>query len=134
MTDAQPSHPTIRTITFDCTGDPYDVGLFWSRLLGRPLHEDDKPGDPEAVIEDPSGGPTLLFVQVPEGKTVKNRVHLDLTPHGRTRDEEVERALSLGARRVEDHIRPDGGGFVVLADPEGNEFCMERGPLEMGRP
>ncbi|WP_037620683.1 VOC family protein [Streptomyces aureus] len=132
MTDAQPSHPTIRTITFDCTGDPYDVGLFWSRLLGRPLHEDDKPGDPEAVIEDPSGGPTLLFVQVPEGKTVKNRVHLDLTPHGRTRDEEVERALSLGARRVEDHIRPDGGGFVVLADPEGNEFCMERGPLEMG--
>jgi len=132
MTDAQPSHPTIRTITFDCTGDPYDVGLFWSRLLGRPLHEDDKPGDPEAVIEDPSGGPTLLFVRVPEGKTVKNRVHLDLTPHGRTRDEEVERALSLGARRVEDHIRADGGGFVVLADPEGNEFCMERGPLEMG--
>ncbi|MFD8738075.1 VOC family protein [Streptomyces sp. NPDC059618] len=132
MTEPQLSHPTIRTITFDCTGDPYDVGLFWSRLLGRPLHEDDKPGDPEAVIEDPSGGPTLLFVQVPEGKTVKNRVHLDLTPHGRTRDEEVERVLSLGARRVADHIRPDGGGFVVLADPEGNEFCVERGPLEMG--
>ncbi|MCT9003910.1 VOC family protein [Streptomyces rhizosphaerihabitans] len=123
------SHPTIRTITFDCTGDPYDVGLFWSELLGRPLADDDKPGDPEAVIEDPSGGPTLLFVQVPEGKTVKNRVHLDLTPHGRTRDEEVERALSLGARRVEDHIRPDGGGWVLLADPEGNEFCVERGEL-----
>ncbi|MFI0963168.1 VOC family protein [Streptomyces sp. NPDC021080] len=132
MPEAQASYPTIRTITFDCTGDPYDVGLFWSRLLGRPLDDDDKPGDPEAVIEDPAGGPTLLFVQVPEGKTVKNRVHLDLTPHGRTRDEEVERALSLGARRVADHIRPDGSGWVLLADPEGNEFCVERGPSEMG--
>jgi predicted enzyme related to lactoylglutathione lyase len=130
MAEAQLSHPTIRTITFDCTGDPYDVGLFWSELLGRPLADDDKPGDPEAVIVDPSGGPTLLFVRVPEGKTVKNRVHLDLTPHGRTRDEEVERALSLGAGRVADHIRPDGGGWVLLADPEGNEFCVlgERHP------
>ncbi|MET7384934.1 VOC family protein [Streptomyces sp. NPDC005385] len=122
-------NPTIRTITFDCTGDPYDLGLFWSELLGRPLADDDKPGDPEAVITDASGGPTLLFVHVEEGKTAKNRVHLDLEPHGRTRAAEVERAVALGALRIADHTRPDGGGWVVLADPEGNEFCVERGEL-----
>ncbi|MFC3575821.1 VOC family protein [Streptomyces yaanensis] len=119
-------NPVIRTITFDCTGDPYDLGLFWSELLGRPLADDDKPGDPEAVIRDPDGGPTLLFVRVPEGKSAKNRVHLDLGPRGRTRAQEVERALALGARQLADHTRPDGGGWVLLADPEGNEFCMER--------
>ncbi len=120
-------NPTIRTITFDCTQDPYDLALFWSELLGRPLADDDKPGDPEAVIQDPSGGPALLFVRVPEGKTAKNRIHLDLQPQGRTRGAEVERAIALGARVVADHTRPDGRGWVTLADPEGNEFCMERG-------
>ncbi|WP_286260006.1 VOC family protein [Streptomyces graminofaciens] len=128
MHPAHPTaHPSIHSITFDTTGDPYYVGLFWSRLLGRPLDEDDKPGDPAAVIADPAGGPRLLFIQVPEGKTVKNRVHFDLKPNGRTRAEEVERALGLGARLVADHTRPDGGGWVLLADPEGNEFCVERG-------
>lgn len=122
-------YPTIRTITFDCTGDPYDLGLFWSELLGRPLNDDDKPGDPEAVLQDPAGGPTLLFVQVEEGKSVKNRIHLDLEPHGRTREQEVERATAIGARLVADRTRPDGSGWVVLADPEGNEFCVERGEL-----
>ncbi|MEW2417998.1 VOC family protein [Streptomyces sp. NPDC046866] len=122
-------HPSIRTITFDCTGDPYELGLFWSRLLGRPLADDDKPGDDEAWIEDPAGGPALLFVKVPEGKTAKNRVHLDLKPAGRTRAEEVERLVALGARLVADRTRPDGKGWVVLADPEGNEFCVERGEL-----
>ncbi|WP_262055848.1 VOC family protein [Streptomyces sp. STR69] len=122
-------NPSIRTLTFDCTGDPYELGLFWSELLGRPLADDDKPGDPEAVIVDPDGGPTLLFVRVPEAKAAKNRVHLDLQPHGRTRAQEVERALELGATKVADHTRPDGGGWVVLEDPEGNEFCVERGEL-----
>jgi len=122
-------NPTIRTLTFDCTGDPYDLGLFWSELLGRPLADDDKPGDPEALIVDPSGGPTLLFVHVPEDKAAKNRIHLDLQPQGRTRTAEVDRAIGLGARQIADHTRPDGGGWVVLADPEGNEFCVERGEL-----
>jgi hypothetical protein len=116
----------IDKITFDCTGDPYDLGLFWSRLLERPLADDDKPGDPEALIVDPAGGPALLFVRVEEGKTAKNRLHLDMKPKGRTRAQEVERALALGARLLDDRTRPDGGGWVVLADPEGNEFCVER--------
>jgi hypothetical protein len=127
MEETSPLAPVIRTITFDCTGDPYDLGLFWSELLGRPLADDDKPGDPEAVLVDPDGGPTLLFVRVPEGKSAKNRMHLDLKPRGRTRAQEVERALALGARQLADHTRPDGGGWVMLANPEGNEFCMERG-------
>ncbi|MFE2311752.1 VOC family protein [Streptomyces sp. NPDC059441] len=129
MSETSGLNPTIRTLTFDCTGDPYDLGLFWSELLGRPLAEDDKPGDPEALLRDPSGGPTLLFVRVPEGKSAKNRIHFDLQPQGRTRAQEVARALSLGARQIADHTRPGGGGWVTLADPEGNEFCVERGEL-----
>ncbi|MGC3003155.1 VOC family protein [Streptomyces sp. G35A] len=121
------SDPTIRHITFDCTGDPYDLARFWSEMLGNPLADDDKPGDPEAMIEDPSGGPGLLFVRVEEGKTAKNRIHFDLRPTDRTRAEEVARAIGLGARQLADRTRPDGGGWVVLADPEGNEFCIERG-------
>ncbi|GAA2276963.1 VOC family protein [Streptomyces atrovirens] len=123
-------NPTIRHITFDCTGDPYDLATFWSAMLGNPLADDDEPGDPEALIADPSGGPGLLFVQVAEGKTAKNRLHFDLRPTGRTRAEEVARAISLGARQVADHTRPDGKGWVTLTDPEGNEFCIERGELD----
>ena len=67
---------------------------------------------------------------MPEPKTVKNRVHLDLEPTDRTRDEEVERLLKIGATLVADHRRPDGTGWVVLADPEGNEFCVERSAAE----
>ncbi|WP_215457230.1 VOC family protein [Streptomyces sp. ATCC 21386] len=117
----------MHSLTFDCTGDPYYVALFWSELLGRPLVEDDKPGDPEALVADPDGGPRLLFVRVRETKAVKNRIHFDLRPRGRSRAEEVERAVALGARVIADHTRPDGGGWVLMADPEGNEFCVERG-------
>ena len=63
---------------------------------------------------------------------VKNRVHLDLWPTERTRDEEVTRLLGIGATLFEDHREPDGTGFVVLADPEGNEFCIERSAKERG--
>ncbi len=67
---------------------------------------------------------------MPEAKTLKNRVHLDLQPEDRTRDEEVTRLLGLGARLVDDRRRPDGRGFAVLADPEGNEFCVEPSAAE----
>lgn len=120
-------NPTIRHITFDCTGDPYDLASFWSAMLGNPISDDDEPGDPEVLVEDPDGGPGLLFIHVGEGKTAKNRLHFDLRPTNRTRAEEVARAVGLGARRLADRTRPDGTGWVVMADPEGNEFCMERG-------
>lgn len=108
------------------SADPYGLAGFWSRVLGLPVHEGDEQGDEYALIE----GAGLLFVTVPEAKTVKNRVHLDLQPQDRTRDEEVERLLAIGATLVDDRRRPDGGGWAVLADPEGNEFCVERGAAE----
>ena len=74
----------------------------------------------------------LLFIPVPEVKTVKNRVHLDLTPTGRSRDEEVARLLTVGASLVGDHRKPDGTGWVTMADLEGNEFCVERSAQERG--
>ncbi len=67
-----------------------------------------------------------MVFTVPEPKTVKNRVHLDVSPIDGTRDEEVTRLLGLGATLVDDQRRPDGQGWVVLADSEGNEFCVER--------
>jgi predicted enzyme related to lactoylglutathione lyase len=75
----------------------------------------------------------VLFIKVPEGKTVKNRVHLDLSPTDRTRDEEVERLIRLGARLVDDRRHTDGSGWAVMTDPEGNEFCVVRSQAEYDR-
>jgi hypothetical protein len=66
--------------------------------------------------------PTLTFAHVPEGKTGKNRLHLDLSPADREQDEEVRRLLDLGARHAD--VGQDDESWVVLADPEGNEFCV----------
>ncbi|PTH89234.1 glyoxalase [Streptomyces sp. A244] len=123
-------NPTIRHITFDCTGEPYELARFWSEFLGHPISDIDKPGDDEVLVELPDGAPGLLFVRVDEAKTTKNRIHFDLGPTGRTRAEEVERAISLGARILTDRTLPNGRGWVVMADPEGNEFCVERGELD----
>jgi predicted enzyme related to lactoylglutathione lyase len=117
----------IRTITFDCA-DVRVVGTFWQFLLGWPLEVE--PDGSDAFLTNPSGGANLLFQRVPEPKTVKNRVHLDLGPTERTRDEEVEHLLTAGATVVGDHRNPDGTGWVVMADPEGNEFCVERSNAE----
>lgn len=117
----------VQHITVDCA-DAYGLALFWAEVLGSPVSDDDAPGDPEALVESPRG--TLLFVTVPESKSVKNRIHLDLRPEERTRDEEVERLLALGATPVADHRRPNGRGWMTLADPEGNEFCVECGARE----
>ncbi|MEU9087512.1 VOC family protein [Streptomyces sp. NPDC048357] len=120
----------VRHLTFDCS-DAYRLGQFWAAVLDSSLADDDFPGDPQALVKTP--GSTLLFVTVPDTKTVKNRVHVDLQPQDRTRDEEVERIVALGATLVGDHRRPDGSGWVTLADPEGNEFCVERSAAEMAK-
>jgi Glyoxalase-like domain len=120
-----------RNITFDCA-DPYRLAAFWSQVTG--YQEDpgngNQPGDPEAFLVGQDGQPNLLFSAVPEGKAVKNRVHLDLMPTDRTREQEVSRLLGLGATLVADHRQPDGSGWALLADPEGNEFCVERSAAE----
>jgi hypothetical protein len=120
-----------RNITFDCA-DPYLLAGFWSQVTG--YQEDpenpNEPDDPEGYLAGPGDQPGLLFIKVPEAKTVKNRVHLDLVPADGNRDEEVERLLRMGATLVADHRRSDGTGWVVLADPEGNELCIERSAAE----
>ncbi len=117
----------IKSITFDCP-DPYRLAQFWSQLTGFVEDPDNgnAPDDPEGLLLSPDGSLALLFIAVPESKQVKNRVHLDLVPIERRRDEEVDRVLGLGARVVSDQRRADGAGWVVLTDPEGNEFCIER--------
>jgi hypothetical protein len=125
---------TVRTVTFD-THDPYTLATFWATVLTGKLAEDDFPGDPAATVT--TGSMTLLFWQNPDTKSVKNRLHLDLQPDG-PRDEEVEWLLTLGAtiaddRRPTDKLEPGtppGGGFVVMHDPEGNEFCVLRSAAE----
>ena len=71
-----------------------------------------------------------MFIQVSEGKQVKNRVHLDLQPTDRARDDEIERVIALGATPLHDLRNDDGSGWLVLADPEGNEFCILRSQAE----
>ncbi|SHN44632.1 VOC family protein [Cryptosporangium aurantiacum] len=123
----------VRHITVD-SADPYTLAQFWSKVTGFTEDPEDgnAPDDPEALLLSPGDGPDLLFVTVPERKAGKNRIHLDLQPTEGTRDEEVERVLALGAQLVADHRKPDGTGWVTLADPEGNEFCVERSAAERG--
>ena len=117
----------LHSLTFDAL-DPYAQALWWSEVLAVPMSPDDFPGDPEALLRTHHGD--VLFVQVPDAKTVKNRAHLDLEPSDRSRDEEVARVLALGAVLVDDLRRHDGTGWAVLADPEGNEFCILRSAAE----
>ena len=117
----------IHSFTVD-TPDPFALATWWSQVLGAPLGEEDSPGDPEAMVALPAG-PPLLFVQSEDAKVVKNRLHIDLEPAG-PREEEVARLLGIGATLVADQRRPDGTGWAVLADPEGNEFCVLRSAAE----
>lgn len=121
----------IHALTVDCH-DPERVGRFWAAALDF-VDDPDNPnssGDPEWVITSRDGAQVLLFIPVPEPKSVKNRLHLDLQPSDTTRDAEVERLGALGATVVADHRRPDGTGWVTMADPEGNEFDVERSAAE----
>ena len=117
----------LYNVSFDCA-DPYRLAQFWSAVTGHPVGPDDHPGDPEVAVLTPDG-PMLFFDRVPEPKTVKNRVHVCLQPDV-ARDVEVERLLGLGATLVTDRRNDDGTGWAVLADPEGNEFCVLRSAAE----
>ena len=122
----------INQVTFDAR-DGYALCQFWKQVTGyveNPRFPNAPEDDPGVLVEAADGRrPRVYFQAVPEGKAVKNRVHLDLSPET-TRDEEVERLLALGATLYEDHRREDGSGWVTLLDPEGNEFCIERSDAE----
>lgn len=137
-------------VTFDCA-DPRGLSLFWNDVLGYELPPPPPGFDswdafaatlpPEqrnsaSACVDPTGaGPRLFFQRVPEGKTVKNRVHLDVRAapglQGDDRmaalEAEADRLVALGATRVERHEPgpPMSAGHLVMQDPEGNEFCLD---------
>lgn len=115
---------TIQCLTIDAT-DPGTLASFWEEALGwRRTFADEE----EVCLEPPLGSPQdgvapdLLFIRVPEAHTIKNRLHLDLRPQDQAA--EVDRLLALGATRVD--IGQGEVTWVVLADPEGNEFCVLR--------
>jgi Glyoxalase-like domain len=126
----------LTEMVVDCH-DPVAQAAFWTAVLDYHVvrteagqveiapWEREPPDLAERVRQAPSI-PTLVFVKVPEGKTVKNRLHLDLRPVGCSYEAEVERLLGLGARRAD--VGQGEVPWVVLADPEGNEFCV-LGPL-----
>ena len=121
------SRSSILNVTFDCS-DAESVARFWSDVTRWPVSKEDMPGNPYWVVS--AGGdasPQLVFVEVPEPKHAKNRVHLDLLPQEGPQDQEVARIEALGARIVDDRRGATPGGWVVMADLEGNEFCVEPG-------
>ncbi|MEU9829101.1 VOC family protein [Micromonospora chersina] len=139
-------------ITFDCA-DPAALAAFWATTLGYRLQ--DPPGgfeswdqaleamgvpperrnDASAVVDPAGTGPRVFFQRVPEGKQAKNRVHLDVRAapglSGDARmaalEAEAERLVSHGATRLQRHepAPPLGAGHLIMADPEGNEFCLD---------
>lgn len=106
--------------------DPDVVAAFWCEVLGWSVVDRDEDG----LAIGPADGswPRIEIYEVPEAKTVKNRLHFDLRAEDRSTAEELQRLESLGARRVDVGQSPDDG-WVVLADPEGNEFCLLRGSV-----
>jgi Glyoxalase-like domain len=117
MSEQAPAIVGIAALAVDCH-DPPGLARWWSRLLGGEVEVD---ADGDATLSTPDGL-AVDFLRVPEPKTVKNRLHLDL----RSTDlaEATAQAVALGATRADDIY--DGGRWQVLRDPEGNEFCLLR--------
>ncbi|WAP51847.1 VOC family protein [Arthrobacter sp. ATA002] len=112
----------IASIALDAA-DPPRLAEFWTQALGYRIEETND-ADVVSLVRADGTGPDLDIIPVPEGKTVKNRLHLDLrATEGATQQQEVERLLALGATRINVGQGPDVT-WVVLADPEGNEFCV----------
>lgn len=108
-------------VVVDCR-DPELVAAFWSDVLGYPYQADGG----FAWLEVPAGALTVAFQQVSEEKRSKNRWHPDLTPGDASQEDELDRLLSIGASRI-DVGQSEDVSWIVLADPEGNEFCLLAG-------
>jgi hypothetical protein len=111
---------SVLALAIDCA-DAAVLARFWSDALQRPVEEGASPQYAAVAAPDPAEGPRLTFHQVPEGKVVKNRLHLDLTT-GRP-DDESARLVALGAVPLR-HLEQNGARWTTFADPEGNEFDL----------
>ena len=124
----------ISHTSLDCT-DAYALSEWWKVVLGYTDVPDDpnEPSHPECMILDPGTGHRVLFIEVPDPTPGKNKMHFDLRPTDRTRDQEVERLLGHGAELVDDLRSADasGAGWATLSDPEGNLFCVLRSDAEV---
>jgi hypothetical protein len=111
---------SVTALSIDCA-DPAALASFWGKVLGRPVSPGPAPENAVVEATDPASGPRLFFNKVPEPKTVKNRLHLDLlTEHY---EEETARLAGLGARPLNE-IKFPGARWTTFADPEGNEFDL----------
>jgi catechol 2,3-dioxygenase-like lactoylglutathione lyase family enzyme len=123
------SHTTI-----DCH-NAYRLSEWWKGVLGYTDIEGDpnEPGHEECMIIDPESGHRLLFIEVPDAELPAKRIHLDLRPRTRDQNDEVARLLGHGATMIDDQRGKygSGTGWVVLADPEGNQFCILRSPRQL---
>jgi catechol 2,3-dioxygenase-like lactoylglutathione lyase family enzyme len=108
---------------FDCR-DAAAVARFWAGALGRQVADHATEQDAVVLAGDPSAGPQLAFHQVPEPKTVKNRVHIDLI--ATDFDAETKRLIGLGAQKIRD-VEANGARWTTFADVEGNEFDLIAG-------
>jgi hypothetical protein len=126
----------ISHTTVDCA-NAYELSEWWKPVLGYVDLDGDPnlPGHEECMIRDPETGHQVFFIEVPDAKAGKNRLHFDLRPRSASRDEELETLVAHGAAVVAD-LRGKygpGSGWVVLADPEGNEFCILRSLAELAQ-
>jgi hypothetical protein len=122
----------LTELVIDCR-DPNRVAEFWAAVLDYTVINRGPKGEVEigssTSHKGASGAPTLVFVPVPEGKTVKNRIHIDVNPTETDQSNELRRLLRLGARRV--HVgQGQDVSWIVLADVEDNEFCLLRRRVE----
>jgi Glyoxalase-like domain len=128
---------SIAHTAVDCR-NAYELSEWWKQVLGYVDLDGDpnEPGHEECMIVSPSSGHRVLFIEVPEEKAGKNRIHFDLVPDTGTRDDEVSRVVMLGATEIDDRRDQHGPGigWVVLQDPEGNEFCVLRSEAERAVP
>jgi hypothetical protein len=107
-------------LSIDCA-DPAAVARFWSEVLSRPVNPGGDGDDAAIDATAPESGPRLAFHKVPEPKTVKNRLHLDLRTN--EFEAETERLMRLGATRIRD-VEKSTVRWTTFADPEGNEFDL----------
>jgi catechol 2,3-dioxygenase-like lactoylglutathione lyase family enzyme len=121
----------IDAINITCR-DHAELGAFWQQVLGLQEDPDDpnNPGDPVTVFVTEPMRIRVLFQPVEPGDEFRPRIHFDVDAVDRTRDEEVDRLIALGAELVADHRDDDGTGWVTLRDRDGYELCVQRGAAE----
>lgn len=127
----------ISHTTIDCH-DAYALAQWWKRALDYTDLPDDpnSPGDEECMILDPATGHKLLFIEVPDAELPEKRVHFDLRPREGSQQQEVDYMLGIGATLVVDRrgIYGPDSGWIVMADPEGNQFCVLRPRTDFNQP